>query len=309
MKVQAEMIVNVPVANVWTSYGSPREIDEDALSLPMKLESWLTKMSFEQRLELCNANLLQSQALYGQKVLVINENEDWAEVCIPEQQSNKDGRGYPGWIPKKHLASLAENFEQHTGHAAIRKKKAWLLDEKNRQPLLQLSYGTALPAAEVQNDYVKVRTPDGYGFFRREDVDIIEDFKSEKGSGQDIVDSGKQFLGLPYLWGGMSSFGFDCSGFSYTMCKMNGYLIPRDAGEQAQKGKKVELDHIQPGDLLFFAYNEGQGDLHHVGIYYGDGKLLHSPKTGKDIEIISIAGTFYEKELCTASRYWQETRA
>lgn len=105
----------------------------------------------------------------------------------------------------------------------------------------------------------------------------------------------------------MSSFGFDCSGFSYTMCKANGYIIPRDAHDQAASGEKVELHQLEPGDLLFFAYEEGKGSLHHVGIYYGDGKLLHSPNTGKTIEILEMAGTIYEKELCAARRYFQKT--
>ena len=63
------------------------------------------------------------------------------------------------------------------------------------------------------------------------------------------------------------------------MCKANGYIIPRDAHDQAEAGKRIALNEMEPGDLLFFAYEEGKGSIHHVGIYYGEGKLIHSPNT------------------------------
>lgn len=175
-------------------------------------------------------------------------------------------------------------------------------------PIVQVSYQTILPVIAERKKKVFVQLPEGSGFLKEEDVTVSSAWDNRlKGSGEDIIAEGERFLGLPYLWGGMSSFGFDCSGFSYMLCRAIGYKIPRDAGDQASSGKQIELDAILPGDLLFFAYEEGKGSIHHVGIYYGDGKLLHSPKTGKTIEIIDIKGTIYEKELCTASRYWQET--
>jgi cell wall-associated NlpC family hydrolase len=62
-----------------------------------------------------------------------------------------------------------------------------------------------------------------------------------------------------------------------------------------------------PGDLIFFAHDEGKGRVHHVGIYYGDGRMLHAPKTGMTIEIIPLAGTVYEREICSVRRYWVES--
>jgi cell wall-associated NlpC family hydrolase len=126
-----------------------------------------------------------------------------------------------------------------------------------------------------------------------------------KGTGDDIVKAGEPYLSLNYFWGGMSSFGYDCSGLSYAVHKANGYKIARDAGDQAASGEEVAFDKLEPGDLLFFAYEEGKGTLHHVGIYYGGGKMLHSPQTGKGIEITSLEGTIYEKELCAVRRYWR----
>lgn len=83
-----------------------------------------------------------------------------------------------------------------------------------------------------------------------------------------------------------------------------GRAIARDAHEQAKGGTTVPLGSIVPGDLLFFAHEEGKGVIHHVGIYAGEGKLLHSPKTGRPVELLDMEGTIYEKELCGARRYW-----
>ncbi|RFU70924.1 NlpC/P60 family protein [Peribacillus saganii] len=307
MAAQSKWLVSVPVATLWTSYQSPREIDAEAISSTADSDAWLEKLTYETRLELCNSNLVQSQVLYGQEVIVLEEKIGWAHVLVPEQPSGKDERGYPGWIPLEQLTPVADWNIERGPVAEIRSKKAKLSGDEG-QDLLELSYQTILPVLEEQEDVVIVQIPEGRGSLPVEDVKVSASYSSRrKGSGSDIADEGERFLGLPYLWGGMSSYGFDCSGFSYTMCKANGYIIPRDAHEQAKDGKEVDLKKLQKGDLLFFAYEEGKGSIHHVGIYYGEGQLLHSPKTGKTVEIIPLAGTVYEKELCAARRYGQDT--
>ncbi|WP_423406887.1 NlpC/P60 family protein [Heyndrickxia sp. MSNUG] len=300
-------LVNVPVATLWTSYDSAREIDQDAISGSLDLVSWLEKLTYEPRLQLCDNNLVQSQVLFGQEVLIIDEFDGWAHVVVPDQPSGKDERGYPGWIPKSQLIQQSDWYIKHGPVVVVTSKTAMLFSEKDEQ-IMELSYQTMLPAIEHSGDRIRVKTPTGIGILKTEDVVLYpSENKLTKRNGTAIIAAGEQFLGLPYLWGGMSSYGYDCSGFSYNMCRANGYIIPRDAHEQAAEGIKIDLSDIQPGDLLFFAYEEGKGSIHHVGIYYGDGKLLHSPNTGKNIEIISLEGTIYEKELCAARRYWMNT--
>lgn len=302
-------LVNVPVATVWTSYDSAREIDWDAVTNPADISSWLHHLTYETRLGLCEDNLVQTQVLYGQEVLLVEEKDEWAHVIVPEQPSSKNEIGYPGWVPKAQLVQSKPDWNIQEGPVVVvTKTKARLHQEKD----LELSFQTILPLLREEDDKVIVKTPDGgQGGLAWEHVVVCESLADRyKGTGSDIVAAGEQFLGLPYLWGGMSSYGYDCSGFSYSMCKANGYTIPRDAHDQANSGKQVDIHSgLKPGDLLFFAYEEGKGKIHHVGIYYGDGKLLHSPNTGKTIEIIPLAGTIYEQELCAARRYWLETEA
>jgi len=300
-------LVNVPVATVWTSFDSARELDWDAVTNPVNLDAWLSSLTFETRLALCEENRVQTQVLYGQEVFITEEKENWAHILIPDQPSIKHEKGYPGWVPKCQLVKCPEDWNLLEGPIAIiNRPKASL---RNGVPL-ELSFQTTLPLIGEEESQVLVRTPDGTGLLDWSNIVVFESISHRyKGTGKDVVAAGELFLGLPYLWGGMSSYGFDCSGFSYSMCKANGYIIPRDAHEQAKSGKAINITDIEPGDLLFFAYEEGKGSIHHVGIYYGEGQLLHSPKTGKSIEIIPLTGTIYEQELCAARRYWFDTEA
>ncbi|WP_230499225.1 C40 family peptidase [Sutcliffiella rhizosphaerae] len=301
----SKYIINVPVATIWTSYDSPRSIDQKAVSNPTDIKGWLSSLNYETRLELCNANLIQSQLLYGQELLMLDEKEEYYHIIALTQSSSKDERGYPGWIPKNQVAEV-ENWDITNGAIVIVQNNISTLSSKDGVPITELSFQTILPFLESKENVVMVKLPNGeVGQLKRGDVTVIDSWNDvTKGSGEDIVSSGEKFLDLPYLWGGMSGFGMDCSGFSYTMCKANGYIIPRDATDQAKEGKEIAIHSIKPGDLLFFAYEEGKGKIHHVGIYYGEDKLLHSPKTGRDIEILPMKDTIYEKELCVARRYW-----
>lgn len=303
----SKFVINVPVATIWTSYDSARKLDEKAISNPTDIRSWLDSLNFETRLELCDANLIQSQLLFGQEVLVIEEKEDYYHIIALTQGSSKDDRGYPGWVPKCQITEVTD-WKLTDGAVAVVTSNLATLYSLDEKEILELSFQTILPVVEEGEETVKVQLPDGgLGVLKAEDISRYDGTPSiPKGSGADIVRTGVRFLDLPYLWGGMSGYGMDCSGFSYTMCKANGYIIPRDAHDQAKEGEEVELESIKPGDLLFFAYEEGKGKLHHVGIYYGEGKLLHSPKTGRDIEILPMKNTIYEKELCAARRYWQK---
>lgn len=295
--------VCVAVATVWTFYDSCREIDDNATSVPVKLDKWLEQLTYTRRLELCEKNLVQTQLLLGEEVYVTERKGKWAKIVIPSQFSSKDERGYPGWVPSHQLISQAEYSPLNKPTVVVTAAIATL---QLAEETLQISYQTQLPLLKEDKEWLEVQTPIGSGKIKRQDAVVIEDRnrKATKGTGDMIIAAGEQFLNLPYLWGGMSAWGYDCSGFAYATHKANGYLIPRDATDQARRGKEVGLDSIQPGDLLFFAYEKGKGSIHHVGICYGNGKMLHSPKTGKTVELIELKGTLYEEELCAARRYY-----
>jgi gamma-D-glutamyl-L-lysine dipeptidyl-peptidase len=99
-----------------------------------------------------------------------------------------------------------------------------------------------------------------------------------KVSGAALLATARHHLGLPYLWGGMSTYALDCSGLVHLSLRTLGLRVPRDAHDQQDAATPVPLEHVQAGDLLFFA-RDGQ-PAHHVGIANGDGGMLHAPETG-----------------------------
>jgi hypothetical protein len=262
-------------------------------------------MTIDDKLDLCEANRVQTQILYGTSVLVVEEQEDWIKVLIPHQGTRKDALGYPGWVPRCQL--VKETITQAgSKQAEVMSDKAWLYRDPSEH-LIELSFLTALPVLEETEEWVKVQTPHGIGYLKVDDVRLVDplDLRLAEGRiGRIIVEQGKRFLNLPYLWGGNSSFGYDCSGFAYNLHRYAGISIPRDASDQAKQGTLIEREQLEPGDLLFFAHEEGKGAIHHVGIYAGDQLMIHSPESMKAIEIVDLSSFKLAKEHCVSRRYW-----
>ncbi|TMV47015.1 NlpC/P60 family protein [Paenibacillus mesophilus] len=309
MSALARMLAAVSVATVWTSPESPRRLDEPALQNPADISGWIGALTVPDKLNLSDDNRVQTQVLFGTELFVGEERGDWVLVYIPGQMTSKHVDGYPGWMPK---CQLAEPPSRPVGAAwaEVRAMRATLtLGSKE----LELSYLTRLPLLEVTADAIRVITPVGEGLLSRKEAEIARD-PAKCGSlpahtGRSIAEEAVKFTGLPYLWGGLSSFGFDCSGFAYMMHRSQGIAIPRDASDQARYGDTIARDHLAPGDLVFFAADEGKGHIHHVGIYIGDGRMIHSPDSRGAVETVPLDEGKLGKEHCLSKRYWGEGAA
>jgi len=99
-----------------------------------------------------------------------------------------------------------------------------------------------------------------------------------------IVETAMRYIGVPYEWGGTSDAGFDCSGLTMAVYRLNGLDLPRVSREQFEEGSYVSRDELQPGDLVFFDTRR-LGRVSHVGIYVGDGKFVHAPSRGKHVRV------------------------
>lgn len=117
-----------------------------------------------------------------------------------------------------------------------------------------------------------------------------------------LVGNAMRFLGIPYRYGGTSAkAGFDCSGLVVaTFQKTLGRLLPRRAADQAAAAQKIAKEELRPGDLVFF--NTMRRAFSHVGIYVGDGKFIHSPRTGSTVRVDSLNGSYWVKRFNGARR-------
>ncbi len=118
-----------------------------------------------------------------------------------------------------------------------------------------------------------------------------------------IVKAAQTFVGVPYRWGGTTvRRGFDCSGLTMAVFKLNGLNLPRTSRQQFQRGCAVSRDKLIKGDLVFFD-TAGRGAVSHVGIYVGDNKFIHAPRTGKTVRLSSLSSPYYEKRYYGARSY------
>jgi cell wall-associated NlpC family hydrolase len=121
-----------------------------------------------------------------------------------------------------------------------------------------------------------------------------------------VISTARSLLGTPYVWGGESPSegGFDCSGFTQYVYSRAGYTLNRVSADQATQGTAVSRANLQPGDLVFFSFQQN-GTVNHVGIYIGNGQMIHSPKTGDVVKVTNITTSYWESHYITARRIIQ----
>ncbi len=209
-----------------------------------------------------------TQALLWERVLVRQQRGPWVQVMLPDQY--RTAQGYPGWMLGRHLvldtpASLAPVV-------TVRVSRAWVRREPRADsPSLALArLSSDLPWTEFRDPWFRVLLPGRSepGWIHADDV--VDGCLPP--AGQEILKTAGLLKGTPYLWGGMSSLGIDCSGLVFTVFKVHGRLLPRDADQQFQVGTPVEKEDLAAGDLVFFG--AGEQEVRHVGIYVGEGRFL-----------------------------------
>lgn len=120
-----------------------------------------------------------------------------------------------------------------------------------------------------------------------------------------VVDSARKYLGTPYVWGGTSPSGFDCSGFVQYVLAENGKSVPRTSQEQFAGGQAVDKSNLQAGDLVFYNWSGGT-EATHVGIYEGNGKMIHAPHSGDVVKEVDF-NSYGQNVYLGARRYYKGT--
>ncbi|MBE7030854.1 MAG: NlpC/P60 family protein [Ruminococcaceae bacterium] len=143
-------------------------------------------------------------------------------------------------------------------------------------------------SAFVSEDYVRVGGAD------------VSRNGGDRSKGQRVVDIARQYIGTPYRYGGMSPAGFDCSGLVKYCYSQMGINLNRTAASQTGNGYAVSKSELVPGDIVFFV--TGGGGISHSGIYVGDGMMIHSPKPGRSVEMVTINSGYYANTYSCARR-------
>ena len=215
-----------------------------------------------------------SDAYFSEEVTVFlhNQTNDWIEI-----QTEIDG--YKGWIERRAnaVALHKEDFFADSCVVRVDRTKAYIYGERDTEfggaPLPFESRLKALEEPAAQQRWIKVGLVDGReAFIQKGDIKP----SSVKLSLQEMVEFSKKFLDIPYVWGGRSSFGFDCSGFTQMLYRQMGVFLPRDSKDQfAWSGfAPVEIEEMISGDLIFFGLAEDK--IRHVGMFLGGSQFIHS---------------------------------
>ena len=288
-------LVTVTVANVWNAPGQARPVDAPSLRNPVDIKGWIAAMSHEDKLWLVDH--LATQALYGERVRVEEISGDWARVVVTGQASRLDPAGYPGWIPVAQLR--AGELPAAPTTAVVTRPVATL---RAGGPL-ELSYNTRLPVLSTSAEEVTVALPTGSRSRLAASDVAVSGPGPRPVTAEELVAGARQFSGLPYLWAGTSSAGFDCSGFTAAVYGVHGIVLPRDADDQAGAGTPVDRSRLQPGDLLFYASGADQRSIHHVSMYVGNGMMIQAPATGRTVETVPVDTPAYARQFWGARRY------
>lgn len=297
LRVGRNAWVAVAVSTVWRSPEAPRDIDAPALARPVRIRQWLSDMTTAERRSLWHRS--DSQALLGDRVRVLELRPGWARVVVPSQPTPLDSRGYPGWVPRRQLTALRPTTSPL--RATVLRRTAWLrTDRAGGRRVYEVSFGTRFPVAGETPRFVRVVTPSGAVRRIVKGAVTVHDRQAPAlpPTRRSLVRTAKSFVGLDYLWAGTSGFGFDCSGLMWLDYRVHGLRIPRDASAESRNGTPVK--RLRRGDLMFFATD---GVVHHVAMYAGDGRMVHSPRTGLAVQVIPTSTPEYASEYAGARRY------
>lgn len=228
------------------------------------------------RLQPVHQSELINQLLLGTIVPILEAQNDYYYV--------KNWDGYWGWISKHTVVvgekSLAENWYRSEklmmieNYGLVRESK-----NPNSPVLTDLVPCAVVKKEELSEKYARIGLPDGQTGFIENRFIIDNDARQKlKPTAENIVNFSRKFLGIPYLWGGNSAKGFDCSGFVQTVFRLLNVKLPRDAQEMASIGEEIPIEdsfqNLNTGDLLFFGKTIHR--ITHVAIFLSNGMYIHA---------------------------------
>lgn len=244
------------------------------------------------RAESSDKSEIVTYLLFGECITILNTQGSW---CMMRMETD----GYEGWIDIKQCKEVSYSDYLHAVNnyhlLGIKVSQDLVIESKNE--VMRLLTGSRVPVSDSTSFSIG---------------DIVYSFSEapviiERESVDDLISNAKFFLNSPYLWGGRSLFGIDCSGFTQMVFRLSGIFLKRDASQQAEQGKVVDfLSEARAGDLAFFDNLEGR--IIHVGIMLSSSEIIHASGRVK-IDRIDDEGIFstdlnkYSHKLRIIKRY------
>ncbi len=270
------------------------------------------------------ASGLETQALMGRVVAIVGEQGYWRQVLTDEP--------YKAWCTALGLAEMSlseiEEYMDAPKYICTAWRSAVYAEPSDRSlRICELVEGDLLrrfrvkpgmTGGGVRRGYAEVLLPDGRtGYVRKKDLEDWGEWREnlermaqrpdyKKDIRKSIIASAMKFIGTPYLWGGASPNGVDCSGLVRHVFMMNGIRLPRNASQQAQEGEETSIrkddgstdfSGLLPGDLLFFGTAAGEGGrerIGHVAIYMGEGRIIHASQLVRINSLLPGEPDYYE---------------
>jgi gamma-D-glutamyl-L-lysine dipeptidyl-peptidase len=233
---------------------------------------------------------LCTQALLGNPLQILKKQKDWFLVETPDH--------YLGWTDDRIALMTKAEYDHWIGLPKIivtsRVGTSYEKPDTSAEPVSDVVLGTMLAFKSHSKGYYQVVYPDGrIAYLKSETAQQLSSWlKSLHPTPEKIVRTAHLFTGIPYLWGGISTKGLDCSGFTKTVFYLNGLLLPRDADQQAVTGIPVEphsdWSGLAAGDLLFFKSSDSTiqpPKVTHVALSLGKGRFIHADQ---DVHINSL---------------------
>jgi cell wall-associated NlpC family hydrolase len=231
---------------------------------------WAVSSVVDVRREPEHSSELLTQAIMGEEMTLLDKRGDWYLVMLDD--------GYHGWVrswnvgefPRETVASYSERAGMMVGAGV-----AYVLAESDPGsiPVSEITAGSRIIAGQRKGDYTAVELPGGKAGFI--ETSVLEPLPGDAPSRGAVIARARRFLGIPYIWGGTSAKGFDCSGLVKRVFRMEGIEVFRDADQQSRLGSppRGEGADLPEAALLFFG--EG-GRITHVAISLGGGRFIHS---------------------------------
>lgn len=202
------------------------------------------------RLEAKDTSEMVSQVLYGEYFKIIEERKKWAKIRLAHDS-------YEGWIDVNQLFEIESGiYHEIEGSQQLFARDLISHITHNNESLSTITIGAQISTASYLNDNYQLDSTVG-------------------GTKSDLINNALLLLNAPYLWGGRTPLGIDCSGFTQLIYRLSGFKLLRDASQQATQGEVLSfIEEAEEGDLAFFDNNEGH--ITHVGLIMSDNYIIHA---------------------------------